>query len=241
MTAASALFSLQGPRSRELLARVTTGDITNEGFAYLTGRRFDVAYAPSVWVQRVTYVGELGYELHVPADLAVGVYDALFEAGADFGLRNVGMSALNGLRIEKGYRDYGHDIGNDDTPLTAGLGFVVDWDKPAFPGRQALLDERSAGPLTERLVNLLVLDPEPLLWHQEDIEYDGQLVGEVEAGAYGYTMGGSVAIATMRHEAGVTNAWLSAGKIEVIVNGNRYPARAQLGPLYDPKRERILA
>ncbi len=239
VTAGYALFSVQGPSSRELVRRLTSGDISSDAFPYLTGRRLDLAYAPAVWVQRVTYVGELGYELHVRSDLAAGVYDALFEAGRDLGLRNVGMSALNGLRLEKGYRDYGHDIGNDDTPLTAGLGFVVDWDKPAFPGRQQLVKQRDAGPLTERLVNLLLLDPEPLLWEQEDVLYDGELVGEVEAGAYGYTLGGSVAIATMRNEGGVTAAWLSAGRVEVVVNGHPYPARAQLGPLYDPKRERI--
>lgn len=241
VTAGHALFSVQGPKSRELLSRVTSAELSNEALPYLTGRHIDVAYAPSVWVQRVTYVGELGYELHVRADLALGVYDALFEAGADLGLRNVGMSALNGLRIEKGYRDYGHDIGNDDTPLEAGIGFVVAWDKPEFPGREALLKQRDSGPLTERLVNLVVLDPEPLLFHDEDVLCDGVLVGEVEAGAYGYTLRGAVAIATVRCETGVTAAWLSGGSFEVEVNGRRYPVKAQLGPLYDPKRERILA
>jgi 4-methylaminobutanoate oxidase (formaldehyde-forming) len=240
VTAAFALFSVQGPRSRDLVSCLASGDLSNEAFPYLTGKRLDIAYAPQVWVQRVTYVGELGYELHVPADLALGVYDALFAAGQDLELRNVGMSALNGLRLEKGYRDYGHDIGNDDSPVSAGLGFVVDWDKPAFSGRQALVKERDAGVPGERLVNLLLLDPEPLLWHQEDVLYDGELVGEVEAAAYGYTLGGSVAIATMRHYEGVTAAWLSAGRVEVVVDGKPVPARAQLGALYDPKRERIL-
>jgi 4-methylaminobutanoate oxidase (formaldehyde-forming) len=241
VTAGFALFSLQGPKSRQLLSRLTTAELSNEAFPYLTGQFLDVAYAPSVWVQRVTYVGELGYELHVRADLAVSVYDALFEAGADLGLRNVGMSALNGLRIEKGYRDYGHDIGNDDTPLEAGIGFVVNYDKPAFPGREALVKQRDGGPLTERLVNVLVNDPEPLVFHGEDVLRDGVLVGEIEAGAYGYTLGGAVAIATVRCDEGVTAAWLSDGSFEVEVNRRRYPARVQLGPLYDPKRARILA
>jgi 4-methylaminobutanoate oxidase (formaldehyde-forming) len=241
VTAGFALFSVQGPKSRELLSRLTSGDISNEAFGYLSGRLLDVAYAPSVWVQRVTYVGELGYELHVRADLAVSVYDALFEAGAELGLRNVGMSALNSLRLEKGYRDYGHDIGNDDTPLEAGIGFVVDFDKPSFPGRETLVKQRDSGRLTERLVNILLLDPQPLLFHNEDVLRDGELVGEVEAGAYGYTLGGSVAIATVRCEDGVTAAWLAGGAFEVEVGGRRYAARAQLGPLYDPARARILA
>jgi 4-methylaminobutanoate oxidase (formaldehyde-forming) len=241
VTAGYALFSLQGPNSRQLLSRLTTADLSNEAFPYLSGQVMDVAYAPSVWVQRVTYVGELGYELHVRSDLAVSVYDAIFEAGADLGLRNVGMSALNGLRIEKGYRDYGHDIGNDDTPLEAGIAFVIDYDKPDFPGREALVKQRDGGPLLERLVNVLVLDPDPLLFHGEDVLRDGVLVGEVEAGAYGYTLGGSVAIATVRCEKGVTAAWLSSGTFEVEVDRRRYPAKVQLGPLYDPKRSRILA
>lgn len=241
VTAGFALFSVQGPLSRELLARLSSADLSNEAFPYLTGRAIDVAYAGGVWAQRVTYVGELGFELHVRADLALGVYDALFDEGAAFGLRNVGMSALNGLRLEKGYRDWGHDLGNDDTPLSAGIGFVVDWEKGDFPGREALVKQRAAGPLRERLVNLLLLDPEPLLWEMEDVLYDGELVGEIEAGAYGWTLGGAVAIATMRNEGGVTPAWLSAGRVEVVVGGQPYLARAQLGPLYDPKRERILA
>jgi heterotetrameric sarcosine oxidase gamma subunit len=241
VTAGFALFSVQGPKSRELVSRVSSADLSNEAFPYLSGQFVDVAYAPGVWAQRVTYVGELGYELHVRADLAVGVYDALFACGGDLGLRDVGMSALNGLRIEKGYRDYGHDIGNDDTPLEAGIGFVVDYEKGPFAGRDALVAQRDAGPLPERLVNILVLDPEPLLFHAEDVLRDGELVGEVEAGAFGYTLGGSVGIATVRNPEGVTGAWLSSGVMEVEVNKHRYPVRAQLGPLYDPKRLRILA
>jgi len=241
VTAGFALFSLQGPRSRELLSALSSADLSNEAFRYLTGRSIDVAYAAPVWAQRVTYVGELGFELHVRADMALSVYDALFEQGGALGLRDVGMSALNGLRLEKGYRDYGHDIGNDDTPLSAGIGFVLDWEKGDFPGREALVKERDAGPLPERLVNLLLLEPEPLLWELEDVLCDGELVGEVEAGAYGYTLGGAVAIATVRHDEGVTPAWLSSGRFEVVVNGRRAPARVQFAPLYDPKRERILS
>ena len=241
VTAAFALLSIQGPKSRELLSMVTTADLSNEAFPYLSGRAIDVAYAPAVWVQRVTYVGELGFELHVSADFAVSVYDAIFEVGGSLGLRDVGMSALNGLRIEKGYRDYGHDIGNDDTPLEAGIGFVVDYEKAGFAGRAALVSQRERLPLTERLVNVLVLDPEPLLFHGEDVLRDGALVGEVEAGAYGYSLGGSVAIATVRCAEGVTGTWLSDGAFEVEVGKCRYPARVQLGPLYDPERSRILA
>jgi heterotetrameric sarcosine oxidase gamma subunit len=241
VTSGRALFSVQGPRSRSLLERLSGADFSNEAFPYLTGRTIDVAYAGDVWAQRVTYVGELGWELHVRADLAVGVYDALVGAGHDLGLRNVGMSALNGLRLEKGYRDYGHDIGNDDSPLRAGIGFVVDWAKAAFPGRDALLAERDCGTPHERLVNLRLLDPGPLLWHHEDVRHHGVLAGEVEAGAYGYTLGASVGLATVRNPAGVTAEWLSSGGFEVVVGGTPYPAALQLAPFYDPRRERILA
>ena len=151
------------------------------------------------------------------------------------------MAALDGLRLEKGYRDYGHDIGNDDTPITAGIGFVVDLAKPEFPGRAALAAERAAGALPERLANLLVLDPEPLCYHGELVYRDGELVGEVEAAGYGYTLGGAVAIASLRNAEGVTAAWIDSGEWSIEVVGIRYPARVQLAPLYDPGRERITA
>jgi 4-methylaminobutanoate oxidase (formaldehyde-forming) len=240
VTSGLALFSLQGPHARRLLERVSGADFSNDSFAYLTGQPIDVDYAP-VWAQRVTYVGELGWELHVSTELALTVYDALFAAGADLGLRDIGMHALDGLRLEKGYRDYGHDVGNTDTPLEAGLGFMVDWGKPAFVGRDALAGQRAAGAPARRLVSLLVLDPEPLLYEGESVLRDGEFVGDVQAGAYGHTLGGSVAIAAVHHPEGVTPAWVEKGRWEVKVADDRYPARVQLGPLYDPERRRILA
>ena len=140
---------------------------------------------------RVTYVGELGWELHVPADQALTVYDALLEAGSAFGYRNVGMGALNSLRLEKAYRDFGLDIDNSDTPLDVGLGFAVAWDKPGgFIGRDALLAARRPGPPKRRLVQVLLEDPEPLLYHGEPVLRDGKWFGHVRWGGYGHTLGG---------------------------------------------------
>jgi len=239
VTSGWALFSVQGPAARDLLSPLTSADLSHEAFPYLTGRAVDVGYAP-VWAQRVTYVGELGWELHVPSEYALTVYDAVAAAGAGLGLRNIGMAALDGLRLEKGYRDYGHDIGSTDTPLEVGVGFMVGWDKPAFPGRDALLAQRSQPALASRFVNVLVRDPEPLLYHGEGLWRDGMLVGDLQAGAYGYTLGGAVGIASVDHADGVTRAWIDDGDWEVHVVDRRYPAQVQLAPLYDPARTRIL-
>ncbi len=239
-TAGTALFTVQGPRSRELLARLTPADLGNEAFPYLSARPIEVAYAP-VLALRVTYLGELGWEIHVPADLAGGVYEALFAVGGDLGVWPVGLAALSSLRLEKGYRDYGHDIDNTDTPIEAGIGFTVGWDKPAFVGRDALLAQREAGVLAKRHVNVLLEDPEPLLFGTEPLFRDGEWVGYLRAGDFGHTLGASVGIGSVACEAGVTKDWLEAGAWEVDVAGERVPARTQLAPLYDPQRTRILA
>ena len=167
-----------GPRSRDLLARLTEADLSAAGFPYLTSREVWLASAP-VRASRVTYVGELGWELYVPAEFAAGVYDALVEAGQDLGLAHAGYHAMDSLRIEKAYRSWGHDIGSEDTPLQAGLGFAVRLDKAApFIGREALLALRDR-PLSRRLLVFTLEDPEPLLYHDEPIWRDGALVGSI--------------------------------------------------------------
>ena len=159
VTSGTTLMTVQGPRSRQLLSRLTSADLSNEAFPYLTAREIDLHYA-RVLAMRVTYVGELGWELHVPAELALTVYDALLEAGGDLGYRNVGLGAMGSLRLEKAYRDYGLDIDNTDNPLDVGLGFAVAWDKPGgFIGREALLAARVPGPPKRRLVQVLVAGP----------------------------------------------------------------------------------
>ena len=241
MTAGITLMTVQGPRSRELISSLSSADLSNEAFPFLTAREIDVHYA-RVTAMRVTYVGELGWELHVPADQALTVYDALLEAGADYGFRNVGLGAMGSLRMEKAYRDFGLDIDNTDTPLDVGLGFAVAWDKPGgFIGRDALLRARQPGPPKRRLIQVLLEDPEPLLYHNEPLFRDGRWFGHVRIGAYGHTLGGAVGLAAVEDEAGLPADAIDGQPFEVEVNGVRYPARASVRPMYDPDRRRILA
>jgi glycine cleavage system aminomethyltransferase T/glycine/D-amino acid oxidase-like deaminating enzyme len=238
VTSAYALLQVQGPRSRELLARVSPDDLSETAFPYLTAREVEVGYS-RVLALRVTYVGELGFELYVPSDQAVSVWETLEAAGGDLGLRPVGLQAANGLRLEKAYRDYGVDIDNTDTPVSAGLAFAVAWDKETpFRGRDALLKVRGDTP-SDRLVSLLVEDPQPLLYGSEPVHRDGVRVGHVQAGGYGYTLGGAVGLATVTHPEGVTAGWLAEGGFEVVVAGVAYPVRLSLRPFYDPDRTRV--
>jgi len=240
VTSGTTLLTVQGPKSRALLSRLTSADLSNDAFPYLSAKEIDLHYG-RVLALRVTYVGELGWELHVPAELALTVYDALMEVGSDLGYRNVGVGAMNSLRLEKAYRDYGLDIDNTDTPLDVGLGFAVAWDKPGgFIGRDALLRQREeAGPPKRRLVQFLLEDPEPLLYGGEPILRDGHRTGHIRAGAYGHTLGGAVALGAVEDEAGIPAAAIESWRFAIEVAGTAYPARASLRPLYDPDRERI--
>jgi len=239
VSAGTTLMTVQGPRSRELLSRLTSADLSNEAFPYMTAREIDVHYA-QVLALRVTYVGELGWELHVPSDLALTVYDALVEAGSDLGYRDVGLLAMNSLRLEKAYRDYGLDVDNTDTPIECGLGFCVAWDKPGgFIGREALLRQREAGPPKRRLVQFLLKDPEPLLFGGEPILRDGEWVGYNRVGAYGHTLGGAVGLGMVEDERGIPAEAIEEWSFELEVAGRRVPAVASLRPLYDPDRTRI--
>jgi len=189
---------------------------------------------------RITYVGELGYEIYVPAAEATAVYDRLLAAGTAFDLRPAGLKALGSLRIEKGYRDYGHDIDNTDHVLEAGLGFAVDLDKPGgFIGRDAVAARKASGPLTRRLVQVLLQDPEPLMFHAEVVYRDGRAAGYVRSASYGFTLGGAVGLAMIEAGEPVTQAYLDTGSWEVDIAGTRYPALASIRPLYDPGMERI--
>ena len=240
VTAAYAQLNVQGPRSRELLQAVTSADLSNAAFPFRTAREIDIGFA-RVLCLRITYLGELGYELYIPAEQAMPVYDRLVAAGAAFGVRHAGLKALASLRMEKGYRDYGHDIDNTDSVLEAGLGFAVDLTKPGgFIGRDAVLAKRAAGPLSRRLLQVLVLDPAPLLFHAEVVWRDGVAVGYVRAASYGFTLGGAVGLA-MIDTGGepLDQAWIDAGRWEVEIGAARHPARVSLAPLYDPRSARI--
>ncbi|MGZ8738527.1 MAG: GcvT family protein, partial [Nocardioides sp.] len=244
VTADYGQLNVQGPRSRDLLAGLTDADLSTEAFGFRTARWVRLG-GVEVLLVRITYLGELGYELYVPAGHTVGVYDAVVDAGAPYGLKPVGLKALASLRMEKGYRDFGHDIDNTDCPLEVGLGFALDLDKPGgFVGRDAVLARKAAnaeaGGLRQRLVQVRVIDPEPLLFHAEVLHRDGVPVGYVRAASYAWTLGGAVGLAMV--SAGgepVTSTWLKAGDWEVDVAGTRHPVEVSLKPMYDPTSARI--
>jgi glycine cleavage system aminomethyltransferase T/glycine/D-amino acid oxidase-like deaminating enzyme len=243
VTGGWAQLNVQGPRSRELMQQLTSADLSDAATRYRDAREIDLGFARVLCV-RITYLGELGYELYVPVEQAVHVYDRIVAAGRAFGLRHAGLKALSSLRLEKGYRDYGHDIDNTDSVLEAGLGFAVVPDKPGgFVGRDAVAALRAAGPVRRRLVQVLVNDPEPLLHHGEVLRRDGVPMGYLRSASYGFTLGGAVGLAMIEPAdppaEGITQAWLDAGSWEVEIVERRYPATVCLRPLYDPRNERV--
>ena len=196
-----------GPSSRSLLQTVTDTDLGNDAFPFGTSRQIDIGYAP-VTALRLTYVGELGWELYIPTEFALHVYETLLANGPRHGLRLAGHHAMNSLRMEKAYRHWGHDITDEDTPLEAGLSFTVAWDKPGgFIGREALLRQRDAGP-SRRLVQFRLARPEPLLYHDEPILRDGQLVGHTTSGMFGHTVGAPLAMGYVAAPAPVSRSAL---------------------------------
>jgi 4-methylaminobutanoate oxidase (formaldehyde-forming) len=239
VTSGYALLSLQGPDSRKVLNKITTTSLSNDDFPYFTGQPIDLHHALGM-AFRMSFVGELGWELYVPSEFAVSVYDALFEAGEPFGLMNAGMETLESTRTEAGRRDYGLDMENSDTPLEAGLGFAVDFDKPGgFVGREALLQQKESGPLQSRLVQFLLDDPEPLLYGEEPILQDGVTVGYLRSGAYGHTLGAAMGMGYVNNPDGVTADLINSGGFEIQVAGERFSARTSLRPMYDPKGLRV--
>jgi len=239
VSSAYATLGLMGPRSRELLASLTDADLSTAAFPFASSRVIDLGYA-RVRASRITYVGELGYELYMPTEFAQSVYDCLLEAGAPLGLRLAGYHAMNSLRLEKAYRHFGHDIGDEDSPLEAGLAFAVAWDKPGgFIGREALLRQRASG-VRRRLVAVALTSPEPLLYHNEPLWRDGELVGRICSAMFGHTLGVSLGLAYVSGAcAPLTREWLEAGQYEVEVATERVPARISLAPLYDPAGARV--
>lgn len=239
ITSAYSVLNIQGPKSRDLLSRVTNVDLSKDAFPFLTLQEIDIGYA-LVKAIRITYVGELGWELYIPTEFSLHVFDTLVEAGVDVGLKHMGLQALDSLRLEKAYRDYGNDIDNTDSPLEVGLSFFVDFDKPGgFMGRDALLRRKEAG-LRSRLVQFLLEDPEPLLHYGEPIYRNGKPVGYIMAGAYGHTLGGSVGVGPVENEGEITTAdYIKSGSYAIDVAGERYSAKASLRPMYDPRLERV--
>jgi 4-methylaminobutanoate oxidase (formaldehyde-forming) len=246
VTADYAQLNVQGPSSRSVLTQLTDADLSTDTFPFRSAGWVDLA-GVRLLLARITYLGELGYELYVPAADALAVYDAVQSAGAEHGLVPTGLKALSSLRMEKAYRDFGHDIDNTDCPLEAGLGFALALDKAGgFIGRDAVLARKKAnaeaGGMAQRIVQVRLLDPEPLLYHAEIVLRDGKPVGYVRAGSYGWTLGSAVGLAMV--EGGgeiVTPDWLAAGAWEVDVAGTRHAAEVSLRPMYDPTSARVRA
>jgi glycine cleavage system aminomethyltransferase T len=239
VTSGMAQLNIQGPRSRELMQAMTTADMSNAAFPFRCACEIDIGFS-RVLVLRITYLGELGYELYIPAEQAAHVYDRIVTTGRDFRLRHAGLKTLASCRMEKGYRDYGHDIDNTDSVLEAGLGFAVDFDKPGgFIGRDAVLAKKAQGPLTRRLLQILVTDPAAMMFHAEVVLRDGREVGYIRAASYGHTLGGAVGLAMIDAGAPIDEAYVRSGQWEVDIAGRRYPAVASIRPFYDPQNIRV--
>jgi 4-methylaminobutanoate oxidase (formaldehyde-forming) len=231
------MLAVMGPKSRDLLATLTKEDLSNGGFPYATGKFMDLAMARPLAV-RMSYVGELGWELYIPTMFTQAVFDAIMEAGKAFDLKLVGMQAVNSLRLETGLRHWETDITPEDTPYEAGLGFGVKLDKGDFTGREALAAQKEAGPLTKRMAMFVLEDAEYRLYANEPVYCDGKVVGQITSGAYGYKVGAPVGMGYVRNADGVDAGWLSSGKFEIMVEGKRVPVTASLRSPYDPKNER---
>lgn len=239
ITANYAVIGVMGPNSRTLLSKLTDAGLGNNSFPFGTSKEIEVAGAP-VRATRISYMGELGWELYVPAEYAIRVFDRLLEAGAELGVKPAGMHAMDVCRIEKAYRHFGHDIAEEDTPIEAGLGFAVAYDKGVdFIGRDALLKQKAKGTLTKRMVQFALEDPEPLLYHNEPIYLDGKLAGYTSSANYGHHFGRAIAMGYVNHPDGVTADLIKNAKFELEVAGERLPARASLRPMYDPTSERM--
>ena len=238
VTSGMGVLSIMGPNSRALLQSLSPNDLSDTAFAFGTSQEIELGYA-IVRASRITYVGELGWELYVPTEFLAGVYDAIIAAGAEFGLKHAGYHALNSLRMEKAYRHWGHDITDEDTPLEAGLGFAVKLDKPGgFIGREALLRQKEAG-LRQRLVQFLLKSDQPMLYHNEPIWQGDRIAGYIRSGMYAHSLGSACGLGYVTAADGGVVGPIGADDYEIEIAGVRYPAAASLKPLYDPTSARI--
>ena len=233
VTSAFATIALMGPRSRELLGRLTAADLSNEGFPFFSAQEIQVASAPVLAI-RASFVGELGWELYIPSEFAVHVYDAVIEAGQGFDLRHAGYHALDSLRIEKGFVHVGHDVGPTDDPFSAGLGHVMKLGKEFLGAKAARRANDTPG--SHRLASLTLEDAEPVLLHGESVIADGEIVGTVMSAAYAHTIGAGVGLAMV--EASVV---ADETPVQVDIAGDLVKATLSVGPLYDPSGARMRA
>ena len=236
VTAGEGVLAVMGPNARKLLQAVSPADFTNDTNPFGTAQQIEIGMGLAR-VHRVTYVGELGWEIYVSSDMAGHVFEVLHEAGQDMDLKLCGMHMMDTCRTEKGFRHFGHDITCEDHVLEAGLGFAVKTDKPDFIGRDAVLRKKETG-LENRLIQFKLTDPEPLLYHNEPIVRDGEIVGYLSSGSYGHHLGAAVGMGYVPCK-GEAVADVLASTYEIDVAGTRVRAEASMKPLYDPKSERV--
>ncbi|MXW84536.1 MAG: aminomethyl transferase family protein, partial [Boseongicola sp. SB0667_bin_21] len=237
VTAAEAVFPLMGPRSREVMQAISPDDFSNAAFPFGAAREIELGMGV-VRAHRISYVGELGWEIYASTDQAAHVFETLLDAGEGFGLRLAGLHAMDSCRIEKAFRHFGHDITDEDHVLEAGLGFAVKTGaKKAFLGRDAVLRKREEG-LKRRLVQFMLEEPEPVLFHNEPLVRDGEIVGIVTSANYGHALGGAIGMGYVPCEGESAEEVLASG-YEIEIAGNRVRAAASLAPMYDPKAARV--
>lgn len=240
VTSGYATLSVMGPKSRDLLSKLTPAALDNETFPYMTHKEIEVA-GTVVRANRMSYVGELGWELHVSSDAAGPLYDEIFKLGEGFGLRNAGTAALGTLRLEKGFCSWGHDIGPDDTPLQAGLGFTTKLDSDIdFIGRAALDKQKEIG-IGRRRILIKAQDPNVQLLGTEPLVADGKIVGQITSAGYGHTVGAAVGMGYVRFGDSKPAAFVSESKWEVEVAMQRFPITASLNAFHDPEGSRVRA
>ncbi|MEM8707246.1 MAG: aminomethyltransferase family protein, partial [Actinomycetota bacterium] len=232
------MLGLMGPNSRKLLSEISDADLTNEGFPFGWSKRIEVAGQP-VLALRMSYVGELGWELYMANDIAPAVYDAIVDAGANHGLVHAGYHAMNSLRLEAGMRHWGHDITDEDTPIEAGLGFAIDWDKGDFLGRHALLAQKDA-PRSKRLIQFRMEDPDLISYHDEPLYRDGVVVGRTASSMWSATQDRCCAMGYVEHPdgEGITKAWLDEASWEINIGGQLVPCSTSIRSWYDPTNQR---
>ena len=237
LTAAESVFSVAGPRAREFLQNLTTTNLSNDAFPYSTAREIELGMA-CVRAHRISYVGELGWEIYVSSDQAMYVFDLIIQEGSQFGLRLCGMHVLDSCRIEKAFRHFGQDITDEDHVLEAGLGFLVKTEKPdgplgSFIGRDAVILKQKQG-LFRQLVQFRLQDPEPLLFQNEPIFRNGTLVGRLTSGNYGHYLGAAVGLGYVSCDSADTDTDILEAQYEIMVAGQRISAVASVRPMYDP-------
>lgn len=242
ITSGLPMLGVMGPKSRDLMQALTDADMSNEAMPFAHSKEIDVGYT-CIRASRITYVGELGWELYIPAEFAGHVFETVWDAGQQFGIKPAGMHAMNCCRMEKGYRHWGHDIADEDTPIEAGLGFAVPREKAGgYIGQEAIAKQRKQNVQKKRMIAICLEDDSaeaPMMYHEEPIYRDGQLIGSTTSGAWGHRLDKSLALGYIHNDNGVTKDFIKSGNFEVEIAWKRYPAKVQLAPFYDPKAELV--